>query len=103
MQNPSQSAMSKVPAAVVGAIDKEFGRKRALNFTQDFFLTYLYDKDPMEIWDITDGEGALMRILENEGLPPAEPRIIRQSGITTIEALYIIGFYVNKELIGSCK
>jgi len=101
MQNPPQSALSKVPAAVVGAIDSEFGRKRALNFTQDFFLTYLYDKDPLEIWDIHDAEGALMRILENEGRPAPEPRIIRQSGINTIEALYIIGFYVDKELIGS--
>ncbi len=88
---------------MVGALAKDQNEKRAENFVLDFILTYLVDKDLLEIWEIPNPSLNLKRILNRERLPAPEPRLLRESATGTIEACYVVGIYVNKELIGSGK
>jgi len=87
--------------ALVGALAEDQNQSHAENFVLDFILTYLADKDLLEIWDIPNPGFNLKRILSKERLPAPEARILRESGVGTIEACYVVGIYVNRELIGS--
>lgn len=89
--------------ALIGALEADRGIKKTENFILDFILTYLADKDLMEIWQIKDASSTLKRILARERLPPAEPRLLRESGRNTLQACYVVGLYVNKQLIGEGK
>ena len=86
--------------ALVGALAEDQTPKRAQNFVLDFILTYLVDKDLMEIWEIPNPRFHMKNILKREGLPAPEYRLLGQSGVGTIEACFVVGIYCNKELIG---
>ena len=87
--------------AVVGAITKEDGEKKAEKFIIDFILSYLQDKHIFELWEIGDARKALSRILANEAFPDYESRLLRSTAMHTIESCFQVGLFVNKQLFGS--
>lgn len=97
---PEPSTLAKTVKALIGAIAEDHNRRRAENFTLDFILTFLVDKDLMQIWEIPNPRHNLKAILSRERLPAPEYRLIRESAVGTIEACYVIGIYCDKELIG---
>lgn len=86
--------------ALIGALAEDHGQRRAENFVLDFVLTFLVDKDLMEIWQIPTPRYNLKAILTRERLPAPEYRLLGETATGTIEACYVVGIYCDKELIG---
>lgn len=95
-----KSTLANVLKAVIFALVQSSGEERATLFIRDFIITYLSGKDVNLLWQIDNPEQVLSKILECEGKPQAEPRIIGESGRNTILANYRIGLYCDKQPIG---
>lgn len=54
----------------------------------------------MELWQCDEPEAVVNRILANDGLPPYEPRILRETGRNTVLGCFVVGLYSNKNLLG---
>nr|CAG4642056.1 EOG090X0DYO [Eurycercus lamellatus] len=94
-----QTTYDKSLKAVVAAVSESSGEEKARIFVQDFILTQLYGKDVNELWNPTDPTGILAKILEREGKPEPEFRLIRHTGSNTILAVYHVGVYSDKNFI----
>lgn len=70
-------------------------------FVRDILIAQLAKKDLQELWYPDDPVDALNDILENEERGLAEPRIIAQTGVNTLIAVYQVGMYCDQELLGS--
>lgn len=97
---PSNTTLANVMKAVVYALEESSGTERAYLFVRDFVVSYLSGKDMNELWVIQNPENVLSRILQREGRPSAEARLIGDAGKNTILASFQVGLYSNKELIG---
>lgn len=95
-----KSTLVNVLKAVVFALAQSSGEERATLFIRDFIITYLSGKDVNAIWEISNPEQVLSKILQREGKSQAEPRIIGEAGRNTILANYQVGLYCDKQLIG---
>jgi large subunit ribosomal protein L44 len=98
---PTERTLAESVKAVVGALLQNQDAARAQLFVQDFVLTQLIGADVNDIWEIVNPMGVLAAILEREGRGAPEPRLIRESGRTTIEAVYVVGIYSDKKFLGS--
>ncbi|XP_054155229.1 39S ribosomal protein L44, mitochondrial-like, partial [Oppia nitens] len=98
---PKESSLAKTTLSIVGAIAEDNGVKKANNFVLDFILTYILNKDVLEIWQIPNPKFQLRNILNRQQLSEPEYRLLRESASGTIEACYVVGIYVDKQLIGS--
>uniref|UniRef100_A0A915K1F8 Large ribosomal subunit protein mL44 n=1 Tax=Romanomermis culicivorax TaxID=13658 RepID=A0A915K1F8_ROMCU len=97
---PKDETLTDSFFAVVGGINHDSGCQRAERFVQDFLLTKLYGKDINEIFNVREPELLLMAVLKSRGESAPEPRLLRQSGSFTVTPIYVVGFYVEKQLLG---
>ncbi|XP_070196199.1 large ribosomal subunit protein mL44-like [Littorina saxatilis] len=97
---PEESTLSKNFLAVVGALETDKGVKRAESLVRDLVLAQLVGKELMELWSVTNPMGLLMAVLDSQGRGPPEPRLQWQAGQRTIMAVYQVGIYSDKQLIG---
>ena len=98
---PTVPILAQTLKAVIGTIVKQSDAKTAEKFVIDFILTYLNDKQILEIWKIDYPRKAFSRILANEALPNYESRLLRSTAMNTIESCFQVGLFVNKQLFGS--
>nr|CAG4641219.1 EOG090X0DYO [Eulimnadia texana] len=98
---PADQTLAKSLKAVVAALEKSSGEDRARNFIYDFVVTQLYGVDLQELWNPTNPMGVLADILQRDGRGEPEPRLLRKAGSNTILAVYQVGIYSDRELVGS--
>lgn len=92
--------MSRILKAVTFALSRSSGLDRAALFIRDFIITQLAENDVNNFWPIEDPVAVLNQICRNEGCSQPEARIIGHSGVSTILALYRVGLFIDKQLIG---
>lgn len=97
---PSKTLASSLKA-VIGALFESSGDARTYEFIRDFIITQLNQKDVNEYWQIDSPLELLKEICKDKKLATPEPRLISDLGKNTLLAAYQIGFYSNKQLIGS--
>lgn len=97
---PEQTTLSNVLVALIGGLVRDCGEHRAQLFVQDFVLTQLVGKDANELWDVDRPQERLAAVLVERGRGPAEPRLLWESGRTTLEASFCVGLYSDKQLLG---
>ncbi|GIY79972.1 ribosomal protein L44, mitochondrial [Caerostris darwini] len=97
---PTEYTLAASFKAIVGAIVTDNDVPRAENFVLDFVCPQLVAKDVFEIWDLENPLDVLNGILQKHGFEECEPRLIFESGRTTIEAIYHVGLYSNKGFLG---
>uniref|UniRef100_T1KY58 Large ribosomal subunit protein mL44 n=2 Tax=Tetranychus urticae TaxID=32264 RepID=T1KY58_TETUR len=98
--DPTEEMIANSVKSLIAVLDETKGSKQCEKFIIDIILPYLHDKDLLAIWDPVDPENKVRKILQNDGLPDFEPRLMRETGRNTIFSCYIVGLYVNKNLIG---
>lgn len=76
------------------------GKEKAENFILDLIITQLIGKEITDIWEIPNPMGTLRNILQKYGKSDPEPRLLHESGRNTIFSTYVVGLYIDKELIG---
>ncbi|KAJ8312274.1 hypothetical protein KUTeg_009647 [Tegillarca granosa] len=86
--------------AVVGALAESQSVQRAEVFVKDFVLPQLIGKDINEMWEVVNPMGLLNSLLTVLGRGAPEPRLLHQSASQTMMAVYHVGIYSDKELIG---
>uniref|UniRef100_A0A023FKE4 Large ribosomal subunit protein mL44 n=1 Tax=Amblyomma cajennense TaxID=34607 RepID=A0A023FKE4_AMBCJ len=97
---PVEKTLANVLMALIGGLLKDSGLERAQLFVRDFVLTQLLGKDLCELWEIPDPHERLAAVLQDSGRPPAEPRLLWESGRNTLEASFCVGLYSDKQLLG---
>ncbi|GFQ68994.1 ribosomal protein L44, mitochondrial [Trichonephila clavata] len=97
---PENSTLAASLKAIIGSIVTESGVPRAENFVLDFICPQLIGKDVFEIWDLENPLDVLNEILLRHDLKECEPRLIFESGRNSIEAIYHVGLYSNREYLG---
>ncbi|NXD17263.1 RM44 protein, partial [Nothocercus nigrocapillus] len=85
--------------AVVGALLGSSGPDKTGIFVRDFLIPQLIGKDLFEIWEVINPMGLLVEELTKRNLPSPEPRITRQSGVSTVLPVYFVGLYCDKKII----
>ncbi|XP_077996132.1 large ribosomal subunit protein mL44-like [Glandiceps talaboti] len=95
-----QDVVQKTFFAVVGALLQDQGPDRTGLFVRDFFLPQFIGKDINDSWELVNPMGLLVEILQQQGKALPEPRLIRQTGSSTLVAMYMVGIYCDQELIG---
>ncbi|KAK0088548.1 hypothetical protein PV325_011609 [Microctonus aethiopoides] len=98
---PTEETMANTFLALVAALSESVDEVHAGIFVRDFLIASLAEKDLSEIWNPENPVQILNDILIKDGREPVEPRIITQSGISTLIPVYRIGLYSNKEYISS--
>nr|XP_027237860.1 39S ribosomal protein L44, mitochondrial-like [Penaeus vannamei] len=98
---PTPETVGKCFQAVVGALNASTSLSQCQLFVRDFVVTQLVGKDLNEIWEIENPMEAMQDILGRSGRGEPEPRLIFESGKNTLEAVYHVGIYSDKEFIGS--
>uniref|UniRef100_A0A023FZ00 Large ribosomal subunit protein mL44 n=1 Tax=Amblyomma parvum TaxID=251391 RepID=A0A023FZ00_AMBPA len=96
---PVEKTLANVLMALIGALLKDSGLERAQLFVRDFILTQLLGKDLCELWEIPDPLERLAAVLHDSGRPPAEPRLLWESGRNTLEASFCVGLYSERQLL----
>lgn len=92
--------MAKVMRALIAALHDSCGLERTSLFIRDVILTQIAEIDINDLWTIDDPVESLKTICRNEGVEEPEARIIGEAGVNTILALYRVGLFVNRKLIG---
>lgn len=95
-----KSTLASAFKALVSALKDSSGLERASLFIRDFVITQLAQTDINDFWTIENPIEALDTICKNEGLSKPEPRLVGEAGRNTILALFRVGIYVDKKLIG---
>ncbi|XP_067132530.1 large ribosomal subunit protein mL44 [Centruroides vittatus] len=96
---PSKSTLANTLKAIIGAIQRDQNLYKAEIFVQDFILTQLIGKDIQEMWKISNPMLMLSSIIERQGKLP-ESRLLWKAGTNTIFAVYHVGIYCDKVLLG---
>jgi len=100
-ENPVEdSTMADAFLALVAALAKSADEKQACNFVRDFLLVKLAEKDIPEIWNPPEPLDILTDILLRENRGAAEPRLIGESGVTTLIPCYRVAIYSDKQFLG---
>lgn len=100
---PTQQTLANTFLALVAALSESVDEIHAGKFVRDFLIATLADKDLSELWSPEKPLELLNEILVRDGREPIEPRLIGQSGITSLIPVYKVGLYSNKEFISSGK
>lgn len=100
-QPPSVATLAKGFQAVVSAVNISSGINSCQKFIQDFVLTQLVGKDIYDIWQVDEPLKTLSEIMARSGVGAPEPRLVFQSGQKTIEAVYQVALYSDKQFIGT--
>lgn len=87
--------------ALVGASLADNGDTHTNNFIIDFIATYLQSVDLLEVWNIEEPIKVLQQILNNNHLNEPEARLLRETGMNTLIPCFLVGHYVDKQLLGS--
>lgn len=92
--------------AIVGALaesQSDGSLNRPYNFVRDFICTQLNQVDVNDLWEIEKPFEMLQEICARENIKELEPRIIGETGKTTILATCHIGIYDadTKRLLGT--
>lgn len=87
--------------AVVGALLKSSSEEQANRFIHDFVCTHLNQLDYSTLWKLENPFEELEALCANENLGVPEARLIGEGGKNTLLAVYNVGIYCNKKLIGS--
>ncbi|XP_042238860.1 39S ribosomal protein L44, mitochondrial-like [Homarus americanus] len=98
---PSATTAAKSFQAVVGALNASVGLTRCQTFVRDFVVSQLVGKDISDIWQIDRPMELLTDILARSGCGKPEPRLMFQTGKNTVEAVYQVGIYSDKNFMGS--
>ncbi|XP_053210446.1 39S ribosomal protein L44, mitochondrial-like [Panonychus citri] len=98
--NPTDVMLSTAVKSLLGLLEETSGSQQCQKFIIDIILPYLNDKDLLEIWNPISPEIKVQQILQNDGLPQFEARLLRETGRNTIFSCYTVGLYVNKNLLG---
>lgn len=86
--------------AVIGALHSSCGEEKAYTFVKDFVCTQLNQKDVCDIWEIPTPFEYLKHYCSQNKLADPEPRLIGESAKNTVLAVFHVGIYSNKSLIG---
>ncbi|XP_071448856.1 large ribosomal subunit protein mL44 [Hetaerina americana] len=104
---PTEATLSNTLKALVGALlrgedDKEEAFARAGGLVHDLVITQLAGRDLNELWVGIEGNAiaTLAAVLHRDGRGPPEPRLLYETGPTTILASYAVGLYSDKEMVG---
>ena len=97
---PSDESYSQTFKALVSAIQLSSGLSKTQEFLRDFLIPQLVGVDICDVWDIRNPMGVLREIVEREGGGEIEPRLTRRSGDNTMEAVYSVAIYIDKEWRG---
>ncbi len=87
--------------ALVETIASQRTSKSATNFIQDFVCSQLISEDVLKIWNPDNPELVLNKLLANQNKEPAEPRLVYSASPETILPAITVGFFSNKQFIGS--
>ncbi|KAM8804981.1 large ribosomal subunit protein mL44 [Eudromia elegans] len=85
--------------AIVGALLGSSGPDKTGIFVRDFLIPQLIGKDLFEMWEVINPMGLLVEELTKRNMPSPEPRITRQSGVSTVLPVYFVGLYCDKKII----
>nr|XP_033814538.1 39S ribosomal protein L44, mitochondrial [Geotrypetes seraphini]XP_033814539.1 39S ribosomal protein L44, mitochondrial [Geotrypetes seraphini] len=85
--------------AVLGALLQSKGPQRTEIFIRDFLITQLIGKDLFDVWTVVNPMGLLVDELAKRNISAPEPRLTRQSGVSTVMPLYFVGLYCDKKLL----
>ncbi|KAK7075213.1 39S ribosomal protein L44, mitochondrial [Halocaridina rubra] len=98
---PSQVTVVNAFQSVVAVLNRSSGLSRCHIFVKDFVLTQLVGKNIYDIWKIEDPVSILSNILLQNGREAFEPRLVFQSGKNTIQAVYQVAVYCEKQFMGT--
>ncbi|XP_074662484.1 large ribosomal subunit protein mL44-like [Tubulanus polymorphus] len=98
--SPEMITLSNTFKAFLGAILVESGSNELELVLKDFVIPELIGKDIGTIVDFKNAMGELSEILEQQGRGLPEPRLLWQSGCNTVLAVYHVGIYSDRKLIG---
>uniref|UniRef100_A0A4W3HN68 Large ribosomal subunit protein mL44 n=1 Tax=Callorhinchus milii TaxID=7868 RepID=A0A4W3HN68_CALMI len=94
-----QEVLSRTFFAVIGALLESSGLERTNLFIRDFLIPQLIGKDLFELWPVINPMGLLVEELTKRKVSLPEPRLTRQSGVSTVLPIYFVGLYSDKQLI----
>ncbi|XP_020278090.1 39S ribosomal protein L44, mitochondrial [Pseudomyrmex gracilis] len=98
---PSQRTLADTFLALVAALAESVDANHAAIFVRDFLIVILGEKDLMEIWSPAQPVKYLNAVLHKQNRSSVEPRLIGQTGPTTLLSAYHIGLYSDKQYLGS--
>lgn len=97
---PNNETLSVTLKAVIGGIAIDDSIARAETFILDFVCPQLIGKDVLEIWEINNPLQVLNSILQKQGREATESRLVFESGRNSLEAVYHVALYSNKQFLG---
>ncbi|EGI62381.1 RM44 protein, partial [Acromyrmex insinuator] len=97
----AQKTLADTFFALVAALAESVDVNHTANFVRDFLIVILAEKDLTEIWKPANPVELLNDILRKQNRSLAEPRLIAQVGENTLEVVYHIALYCDKEFLGS--
>ncbi|XP_017141459.1 39S ribosomal protein L44, mitochondrial [Drosophila miranda] len=97
---PSPESLAESLQAVIGALADSSGVERAFLFVRDFICTQLNQKDLLDLWTPKQPVQLLEEICQQRKLGEVEPRLLGDCGKNTVLAVYHVGIYANRQLLG---
>ncbi|KAG0729331.1 39S ribosomal protein L44, mitochondrial [Chionoecetes opilio] len=97
---PSPTTMARCFRAIVGALGAS-PAAQCQAFVRDFVVAQLVGKDIDVIWKIENPMAVLGNILHQSRQGEPESRLIFQAGQKTLQAIYHVGVYSDKQCMGS--
>jgi len=97
----AQKTLADTFLALVAALAESVDANHAANFVRDFLIVILAEKDLTEIWNPAQPVELLNDVLQKQNRSPAEPRLIAYTGQNTLEPVYHVGMYSDKQFLGS--
>jgi len=97
----AQKTLADTFLALVAALAESVDANHAANFVRDFLIVTLAEKDLTEIWNPAQPVKLLNDILQKQNRSPAEPRLIGQTGQSTLLVAYHVAMYSDKQFLGS--
>ncbi|XP_038605723.1 39S ribosomal protein L44, mitochondrial [Tachyglossus aculeatus] len=94
-----QAVLRQTFFAVLGALLRSSGPQKTAVFIRDFLIPQMTGKELFEMWEVVNPMGLLVDELTKRNVPIPEPRLTRQSGSSTVLAVYFVGLYCDKKLI----
>ncbi|CAH2246544.1 39S ribosomal L44, mitochondrial [Pelobates cultripes] len=95
----SPGTLQRTFFAVIGALLQSSGPERTGLFIRDFLIPQLIGKDLFDVWSVRDPMTLLVEELSKRNVALPEPRLTKQSGVSTALPVYFVGLYCNKQLI----
>lgn len=97
---PPASLKRCFTAVLAAIIEGPGGKLESAKFIQDFVVTKLVDKDIVhDIWRPQNPMGILSAELAKRGRPLPDVRLLKRSGVTSVNPVYFVGIFCDKELV----